>query len=142
MVVGATSDDDLQRIVAQGGRRGEIHERLRALRDAHADRIRTRYPRIPRRVSSYNLDRLLPESGFQVARALVGSEGTCATVLQAELRLVWSPPGRDCQRAAVSSGPCAARPAHRPEGSGYSPRVSRAERDAMTCRRTTPRPGR
>src|SRR5204863_6219850 len=44
-----------------------------------------------RRVSGYNLDQLLPENGFNVARALVGSEGTCALTLQALTRLVVSP---------------------------------------------------
>src|SRR5690606_29197738 len=42
-------------------------------------------------VSGYNLDELLPENGFNVARALVGSEGTCVMVLQAETKLVHSP---------------------------------------------------
>ena len=56
--------------------------------------MRARYPDIPRRVSGYNLDELLPEKGFHVARALVGSEGTCVTVLEAELELVDSPPER------------------------------------------------
>ncbi len=46
---------------------------------------------IKRRVSGYNLDQLLPENGFNVARALVGSEGTCALTLEAELSLVVSP---------------------------------------------------
>jgi Fe-S oxidoreductase len=45
-------------------------------------------------VSGYNLDFLLPENGFHVARALVGSEGTCVTVLEATARLVPSPPCR------------------------------------------------
>ncbi len=67
---------------------------LTELRDQVGGLVRARYPRIPRRVSGYNLDQLLPENGFQVARALVGSEGTLVTVLQAELRLVPSPPGR------------------------------------------------
>ena len=49
---------------------------LRELRDRYGDLIRERYPRIPRRVSGYNLDQLLPENGFNLARALVGSEGT------------------------------------------------------------------
>lgn len=61
------------------------------LRDNYADRIRERFPKIPRRVSGYNLDQLLPENGFHVARALVGSEGTCVTILEATLRLVPSP---------------------------------------------------
>ena len=53
-----------------------------------------RYPDIPRRVSGYNLNFLLPENGFDVARALVGSEGTCVSVLEATCRLVESPPAR------------------------------------------------
>src|SRR5207247_9090644 len=55
---------------------------------------RARYPKIPRRVSGYNLDELLPENGFHVARALVGTESTCVTVLEATVRLVPSPPHR------------------------------------------------
>jgi FAD/FMN-containing dehydrogenase/Fe-S oxidoreductase len=92
--VGETSEDELDRIVRSGGRRGEIYGRLRALRDRYADLIREKYPNIPRRVSGYNLNALLPENGFHVARALVGSEGTCVTVLEATLRLVHSPPSR------------------------------------------------
>jgi FAD/FMN-containing dehydrogenase/Fe-S oxidoreductase len=94
MRVGATSDEDRVRIVAQGGRRGEIYAALGALRDRYAEGIRARYPDIPRRVSGYNLPWLLPEHGFQVARALVGSESTCVLVLEATLRLVPSPPAR------------------------------------------------
>lgn len=94
MTVGATSEEDLTRIIEAGGRRGEIYARLKALRDRYADLIRARYPQIPRRVSGYNLDDLLPERGFHVARALGGSEGTCVTVLEAQLHLVPSPPLR------------------------------------------------
>jgi FAD/FMN-containing dehydrogenase/Fe-S oxidoreductase len=92
--VGATSDEQLQQIIAAGGRRAEIYRALDSLRQRYADLIRARYPRIPRRVSGYNLDELLPENGFNVARALVGSEGTCVAVLKAGLRLVHSPPER------------------------------------------------
>jgi FAD/FMN-containing dehydrogenase/Fe-S oxidoreductase len=92
--VGPASPEELQAIVRAGGRRGEIYAALAALRDRYADLIRTRFPKIPRRVSGYNLDALLPENGFHVARALVGSEGTCVTVLEAHLRLVDSPPAR------------------------------------------------
>ncbi len=94
LTVGATSDEQLRAMVAAGGRRGEIYSRLAKLRDKYADLIRQRFPRIPRRVSGYNLDDLLPENGFHVARALVGSEGTCVTVLGANLQLVDSPPFR------------------------------------------------
>jgi FAD/FMN-containing dehydrogenase len=77
LTVGATSAGDLDAIAGQGGRRGEIYSGLRTIRDRYADQIRARFPKIPRRVSGYNLDELLPERGFHVARALVGTEG-CA----------------------------------------------------------------
>ena len=90
--VGPTSEEELDRIIAAGGRRGQIYHDLRKLRDRYADLIRRKYPKIPRRVSGYNLDELLPENGFNVARALVGSEGTCVTILEAQVRLVDHPP--------------------------------------------------
>ncbi len=86
--VGPTTDEELRRLVAGGGRVGELYASMRELRDEYADEIRTRYPDIPRRVSGSNLDSLLPEKGFHVAQALVGSEGTLATILRAELKLV------------------------------------------------------
>jgi FAD/FMN-containing dehydrogenase/Fe-S oxidoreductase len=88
MNVGPTSDAELAQVIAQGGRRGQIYSRLRALRDRYAELIRLRYPKIPRRVSGYSLDELLPENGFHVARSLVGCEGTCVIVLAAKVRLV------------------------------------------------------
>src|SRR5712675_1552463 len=92
ITVGATSDENqLDSIIAEGGRRGEIYSRLRTLRDQYADQVRARYPKIPRRVSGYNLDQLLPENGFNVARSLVGTEGTCVIVLEAKVRLIKSP---------------------------------------------------
>jgi FAD/FMN-containing dehydrogenase/Fe-S oxidoreductase len=72
----------------------KIHTALKQIADQYADLIRQKFPNIPRRVSGYNLNYLLPENGFHVARALVGSEGTCATVLEATCRLVESPPHR------------------------------------------------
>ncbi len=89
--VGATSSEELENICREPGRRGEIYSRLAALASQHGDQVRKRYPNIPRRVSGYNLNYLLPENGFHVARALVGSEGTCVTVLEATCHLVKSP---------------------------------------------------
>jgi FAD/FMN-containing dehydrogenase/Fe-S oxidoreductase len=94
MKVGATSSEKLESILQQGGRRGEIYSRLQTIAAAHGHRVRQRFPKIPRRVSGYNLNYLLPENNFHVARALVGSEGTCVTVLEATCRLVESPPER------------------------------------------------
>ena len=57
---------------------------MKRIRDQYGDLIRAKYPKIPRRVSGYNLDALLPENGFNVAQALVGSESTCVVVLEAK----------------------------------------------------------
>lgn len=94
MEVGPTSEEELGRRIAEGGRRGEIYAGLQRIQQRYTDLIRRRYPNIPRRVSGYNLDQLLPDNEFNVARALVGSEGTCVTILEAELELVPSPPCR------------------------------------------------
>ena len=88
---GPTSEAELAEIIARRGRQSEIYTRLRALRDRYAELIRAKFPKIKRRVSGYNLDQLLPENEFNVARALVGSEGTCALTLQAVATLVKSP---------------------------------------------------
>jgi FAD/FMN-containing dehydrogenase/Fe-S oxidoreductase len=80
-----------ERMLAHGGRAADIANRLKDLADRYADRIREKYPRIPRRVSGYNLPALLPENGFDIAKSLVGSEGTCVVVLQARLRLLPNP---------------------------------------------------
>src|SRR5581483_4272193 len=94
MRVGETSDSELEQIIRAGGRRGEIYSGLKTIREKYAELVRSRYPNIPRRVSGYNLNYLLPENGFNVARVLVGSEGTCVTVLEATCRLVESPQQR------------------------------------------------
>jgi FAD/FMN-containing dehydrogenase/Fe-S oxidoreductase len=100
MWVGATGEDELARIINAGGRRGAIYSGLKRIRDTYAEDIRAGMPHIPRRVSGYNLDQLLPENGFNVARALVGTESTCALTLSATCRLVHSPP----QRSLVALG--------------------------------------
>jgi FAD/FMN-containing dehydrogenase/Fe-S oxidoreductase len=94
MRVGRTSEPELAEIIAAGGRRGEIYAGLRRLRDTYSVLVRERFPDIPRRVSGYNLDQLLPENGFHVARALVGTEGTCVLVLEAACKLKPSPQHR------------------------------------------------
>ncbi len=109
MRVGRTREAELEAIIAGGGRRGEIYDGLKRLRDRHATLIRTRFPDIPRRVSGYNLDELLPENGFNVARALVGTEGTCALVLEATTRLVASPQYRTLVVIGCPSIPAAGR---------------------------------
>ena len=94
MTVGATTPEELDARIRRGGRVGEIYSGLARIRDKYGDLVREKFPRIPRRVSGYNLDELLPENKFNVARALVGSEGTCANIVSATLNLTASPPFR------------------------------------------------
>jgi FAD/FMN-containing dehydrogenase/Fe-S oxidoreductase len=75
-------------------RRDQIYSALKQIADQYGDLIRKKFPNIPRRVSGYNLNYLLPENGFHIARALVGTEGTCVTTLEATCRLIESPPQR------------------------------------------------
>ncbi|MBD0694175.1 dimethylmenaquinone methyltransferase [Streptomyces sp. CBMA123] len=88
---GPTSDEEYAQVVADGGPRARLYQELKGITGRHLAEIRRGYPKIPRRVSGYNLDSLLPENGFDVAKALVGSEGTLVTVLRAELKLVEVP---------------------------------------------------
>ena len=92
--VGPTSQGELERIIRAGDRRGEIYAKMKALIDKYADKIRSGFPKLERRVSGYNLDDLLPENGFNVARALVGSESTLVTILEGTLHLVPEPKAR------------------------------------------------
>jgi FAD/FMN-containing dehydrogenase/Fe-S oxidoreductase len=89
-----TSQSDLRRLVAGSGEEARIYRDLVAVRDRYGDAVRHGFPDLTRRVSGYNLDQLLPESGFDLARALVGTEGTCATLLEATVKLVAAPPAR------------------------------------------------
>ncbi|MEU5139120.1 FAD-binding and (Fe-S)-binding domain-containing protein [Streptomyces sp. NPDC021139] len=69
-------------------------EGLRDLVDGDLARLRTGFPDLPRRISGYALDALLPERGADVARSFCGSEGTLGVLTEAVLRLVESPRAR------------------------------------------------
>jgi FAD/FMN-containing dehydrogenase/Fe-S oxidoreductase len=90
----ARSNDPKLPSRSPANRVNQIHTSLKQIVDTYTSLIRTKFPKIPRRVSGYNLNYLLPENGFHIARSLVGSEGTCVTILEATCRLVESPPAR------------------------------------------------
>ncbi len=90
-VTSGAASAGIQGAEINNGRIAGLHRTLRGIAERYGDTIRARYPKIPRRVSGYNLDDLLPENGFNLARAIVGSEGTLATILGATVRLVPKP---------------------------------------------------
>ncbi|MCS0600381.1 FAD-binding oxidoreductase [Streptomyces sp. LP11] len=67
---------------------------LRELAEGELARLRTGFPDLPRRISGYALDALLPERGADVARSFCGSEGTLGILTEAVLRLVEAPRAR------------------------------------------------
>ncbi|MFJ8147133.1 FAD-linked oxidase C-terminal domain-containing protein [Streptomyces sp. NPDC096048] len=69
-------------------------EGLRELVDGDLARLRTGFPDLPRRISGYALDALLPERGADVARSFCGSEGTLGVLTEAVVRLVEAPRAR------------------------------------------------
>jgi FAD/FMN-containing dehydrogenase/Fe-S oxidoreductase len=90
--VGKTSPDKLKELMNEEGRTGEIYRKLKQISQKYAKEIEDKFPNIPRRVSGYNFPWLLEKNGFDVAKALVGSESTCVIILEAKLRLIYSPP--------------------------------------------------
>ncbi|MGZ3917629.1 MAG: FAD-binding and (Fe-S)-binding domain-containing protein [Flavisolibacter sp.] len=94
MKVGPTSEKDYEQILKNGGRKAAIYQQMKELVDKYAHLIRTKFPNIPRRVSGYNLPALLPENGFNVAHALIGSESTLVTIVEATMKLITAPKER------------------------------------------------
>jgi FAD/FMN-containing dehydrogenase/Fe-S oxidoreductase len=89
--VGAYDDQAYAQLVSTSDPLAPILGGLRELSRRSADNVRARFPDIPRRVSGFNLDQLLPEAGFNVAKALVGTESTCVIVTEAMVNLVETP---------------------------------------------------
>ncbi|MFJ4282005.1 FAD-binding and (Fe-S)-binding domain-containing protein [Streptomyces massasporeus] len=99
---GTTADSvrDLDVVTARGGRLrlgrdwAGAPDGLRELTEGELARLRTGFPELPRRISGYALDALLPENGADVARSFCGSEGTLGVLTEAVVRLVESPRAR------------------------------------------------
>ena len=96
LTLGWTSEEDWRRRMSAQGREGAIYAKLMALRQRYQTLITARYPKLVRRISGYNLDQLIPDEhgSVNLARALVGSEGTCVTILEAKVTLVYNQPER------------------------------------------------
>ncbi len=73
------------------GLEGQIYREVARLREQYREEILARYPKYWRRVCGYNLDELVKDRLLNMARLVVGSEGTLLTVVEAKLRLVPKP---------------------------------------------------
>ena len=88
---GGSSGDALDAKRRQSGLEGDIYRSLNGIGQRSRDEVLKRYPKIQRRVSGYNLDELLDPDAIDMARFVVGSEGTLVTITEATLKLVPRP---------------------------------------------------
>ena len=88
---GPLDGEQLEVKIRREGLEGEIYRKLLAIGGANRDEILARYPKIQRRVGGYNLDEFVSGGDFDMARFVVGSEGTLVAITEARLRIVPRP---------------------------------------------------
>ncbi|MEK7364356.1 MAG: FAD-binding oxidoreductase, partial [candidate division NC10 bacterium] len=111
VVFGEVTPEVFRQKMQAAGLEGQIYREVARIKEQYADEIRARYPKHWRRVCGYNLDELLKDRLLNMARLVVGSEGTLLTVVEAKVRLVPRPKKtaldvvhyRDIQEALESS---------------------------------------
>ena len=91
VVFGEVTEDQFDAKCRATGLEGDIYREMRAIRDEYEGEIRARYPKHWRRVAGYNLNELVKDGPLNMARVVVGSEGTLLTILEAKVRLVRRP---------------------------------------------------
>jgi len=110
-VFGEVTPEQFAAHMRRPGLEGQIYREIDRIRKQYDPEIRTRYPKHWRRVCGYNLDELVKDRPLNMARLIVGSEGTFLTVVEAKVRLVRKPPAtavdvihyHDMQEALESS---------------------------------------
>jgi len=110
-VFGEVTPEAFRAKTRASGLEGQIYREVARIRDQHGPEIRRRYPKHWRRVCGYNLDELCKDRPLNMARLVVGSEGTLLTIVEAKMRLVPRPKAtavdvihyRDIQEALESS---------------------------------------
>ena len=86
--------DALRHALKEESRIGDTYRTLYRIANENRQEIADRYPKVMRRVAGYNLDELIKPGPFNLAKLLVGSEGTLATITEAKVRICPRPKAR------------------------------------------------
>ena len=85
---GPLSREEATARARQEGPEGLLYRRIPEIVERNRAEVERRYPKVQRRVGGYNLDEFPPGGPWNLAKLIVGSEGTLATVLEATVRIV------------------------------------------------------
>lgn len=90
-VFGQVTPQEFEAKTRLTGLEGEIFRQVARIRETYREEILARYPKYWRRVCGYNLDELVKNGPLNMARLIVGSEGTLLNVIEAKVRVVKRP---------------------------------------------------
>jgi FAD/FMN-containing dehydrogenase/Fe-S oxidoreductase len=88
MILNEKSEEAYDLIAQQESREGELYKKFRSAIHLHSDEIKSRFPKVMRRVGGYNLDEFVYTDRWNLAKLITGSEGTLAISLELKINLV------------------------------------------------------
>jgi FAD/FMN-containing dehydrogenase/Fe-S oxidoreductase len=109
----------LQQKLLLKGIEGDIYREIEAIRHEEENEIKTHFPKLPRRVSGYNLDELIKPGPLNLSKLIAGSEGTLGIALELKLRIVKKE--RDTALCIVHFDDLLASVKHLPEMLAFNP---------------------
>ncbi len=91
LTLGALSPDEVVARARREGPEGRLYREVPGIIGSQREEVARRFPAVTRRVMGYNLDEFPPGGPFNLAKLIVGSEGSLAVVTQATLRITPRP---------------------------------------------------